>query len=370
MDTHSIWVFRVTSTFLINEYSAIPNEKEITMKPNRICIVVAAAFIFLTAGNTIADELWLKNGDHITGKVVRMENKTLIFETSYAGEVSVKWGEITNIRTDEPIQMVLSNEVSTHGIVTPAENGKVKVKIDKIEEPVTFELAQVETINPKPPGPAVKIKARANVGLTGDRGNTDTDSLYIDGEFVARTEKNRYTVGAEMKREESEGERTANSTLGYLKYDHFLSQKWYFYTNALFEMDEFQDLNLRSTVGAGAGHQFFETPLTNLSLELGLSYVDENYDEADDDNYSAGRWALKYDRFFFDKFLQFFHFQEGYVSLEDTSDILFRSRTGFRIPVYKSFNVTAQYNFDWNSDPAPDREEVDTRYIFSLGYQY
>ena len=115
---------------------------------------------------------------------------------------------------------------------------------------------------------------------------------------------------------------------------------------------------------------FFETPLTNLSLELGLSYVDEDYDEADDDNYSAGRWALKYDRFFFDKFLQFFHFQEGYVSLEDISDLLFRSRSGFRIPVYKSFNVTAQYNFVWNSEPAPGREEVDTRYIFSLGYQY
>jgi putative salt-induced outer membrane protein YdiY len=355
---------------VISKYTANLNKKESIMKPNRICIGIAAAFMLLTAGTTMADELWLKNGDHITGKVVRMENKTLIFKTSYAGEVSIKWGEIANIRTDEPIQMVLSNEVSTQGIATPAENGKVKVKVDQIEEPVTFELAQVEIINPKPPEPALKISARANVGLTGDRGNTETDNLYLDGEFVARTEKNRFSVGAEMKREEANGERTANSALGYLKYDHFLSKKWYFYANALFETDEFQDLNLRSTVGAGAGHQFFETPLTNLSLELGLSYVDEDYDEADDDNYSAGRWALKYDRFFFDKFLQFFHFQEGYVSLEDTSDILFRSRTGFRIPVYKSFNVTAQYNFDWNSDPAPDREEVDTRYIFSLGYQY
>ena len=340
------------------------------MKRNRIFIVVAVALMLLTTGNAMADELWLKNGDHITGKVIRMENKVLVFKTSYAGEVSIKWGEIANIRTDEPIQMVLSNEVSTHGIATPAENGKVKVKVDKIEEPITFDLAQVEIINPKPPGPSVKISARANVGLTGDRGNTETDNFYLDGEFVARTKKNRYTVGAEVSQETSEGERTANSALGYLKYDHFLNEKWYFYTNALFEMDEFQDLNLRSTVGAGVGHQFFETPLTNLSLEAGLSYVNEDYDEADDDNYSAGRWSLNYDRFLFDKFLQFFHFHEGYVSLEDTSNILIRSRTGLRIPVYKSLSVTAQYNFDWDSEPAPGREKVDTRYIFTLGYQY
>jgi putative salt-induced outer membrane protein YdiY len=266
--------------------------------------------------------------------------------------------------------MVLSNEVSTRGIATPAEDGKVKMNVEELDEPVTFDLAQVEIINPKPPGPAVKIKARANVGLSGERGNTDTDNLYLDGQFVARTEKNRYTVGAELKQEKSEGERTANSALAYLKYDHFLSEAWYFYTNGLFEKDEFQDLNLRATLGAGVGHQFFETELTNLSVEAGLAYVDEDYDEAEDDNYTAGRWSLNYDRFFFEKFLQFFHFQEGYVSLEDTGDILFRSRTGFRIPVYKRFNLTAQYNFDWNSDPAPGKEREDTGYILSFGYQY
>ena len=340
------------------------------MKPNRISIILAVFVLLSGAGNAMADELWLKNGDHITGKVVRMENKTLIFETSYAGAVSIKWEEIANIRTDEPVQMILSNEVSTRGMAAPAEDGKVKIKVKEIEEPVTFDLAQVETINPKPPGPAVEIKARANLGLSGERGNTDTDNLYVDGEFVARTEKNRYTVGAELKKETSEGERTSNSALGYLKYDHFLSEKWYLYTNALFVTDEFQDLNLRSTLGAGVGHQFFETPLTNLSLEIGLSYINEDYDESDDDNYSAGRWSLNYDRFFFEKSLQFFHFQEGYVSLEDTDEILFRSRTGFRIPVYKSFNVTAQYNFDWDSEPAPDKERTDTAYIFTIGYQY
>ncbi|MCG2778037.1 MAG: DUF481 domain-containing protein [Desulfobacterales bacterium] len=340
------------------------------MKRNRIFIFVAAALMVLAVGEAMADELWLKNGDHITGKVIRMENKILVFNTSYAGEVSIKWGEIVNIRTDEPIQMVLSNEVSTHGIATPAENGKVKVKVDKVEELITFDLAQVEIINPKPPEPALKIKARANVGLTGDRGNTETDNLYLDGEFIARTEKNRYTVGAELSQVKSEGERTANSALGYIKYDHFLSEKWYFYTNALFEMDEFKDLNLRSTVGVGVGHQFIETPLTNLSLEAGLSYINEDYDEAEDDNFSAGRWSLNYDRFLVDKFLQFFHFHEGYVSLEDTSNVLIRSRTGFRIPVYKSLNVTAQYNFDWDSQPAPGREREDTGYIFTVGYQH
>ena len=86
------------------------------MKRNRIFIFVAAALMLLAVGEAMADELWLKNGDHITGKVIRMENKILVFKTSYAGEVPIKWGEIANIRTDEPIQMVLATKFRPMGL--------------------------------------------------------------------------------------------------------------------------------------------------------------------------------------------------------------------------------------------------------------
>jgi putative salt-induced outer membrane protein YdiY len=338
---------------------------------NRVlAAVITVLSLLITAGNVMGDEIWLKNGDHISGNVFRMENKILIFKTPYAGEISVRWEEIANLRTDVPIAVVLSDETSGRGVVSAGEGGKVSVRVDNIEEPLTFDLAQVAVINPKPPKPALKLNARVNVGIAAQRGNTDTDNYHLDGEFVARTEKNRYTVGTELNREKTDGERTSNNTLGYIKYDHFLSQKWYFYSNALFEQDEFKDLDLRTTVGVGLGHQFFETPLTNLSIEAGLSYVNEDYDKADDNSYSAGRWALKYDRYLIEKVVQFFHYHEGYVSLEDTEKIVFRSRTGLRVPLYERFIATAQYNFDWDSDPAPGVERVDATYLLSLGYQY
>ena len=335
-----------------------------------LAAVITVLSLLITAGKVMGDEIWLKNGDHITGNVIRMENNILNFKTPYAGEISVRWEEIANLRTDEPIAVILSDKTSTRGIISAGKDGKVSVRVDNILEPLTFDLAQVDVINPKPPKPALKLNARVNVGIATQRGNTDTDNYHLDGEFVARTEKNRYTVGAELNREKTDGERTSNNALGYIKYDHFLSQKWYFYSNALFEQDEFKDLDLRTTVGVGLGYQFFETPLTNLSIEAGLSYVNEDYDQADDNSYSAGRWALKYDRYLIEKIVQFFHYHEGYVSLEDTEKIIFKSRTGLRVPLYERFIATAQYNFDWDSDPAPGAERVDATYLLSLGYQY
>ena len=154
------------------------------------------------------------------------------------------------------------------------------------------------------------------------------------------------------------------------QYDHFLTEKWFFYTNALFEKDEFKDIDLRSTIGAGAGYQFFETPLTNLSTETGLTYVNEDYEQGQDNSYPAGRWSVKFDQYLLDKKIQFFHFHEGFVSIEDTEDMFIRSRTGFHIPLYKNFKATVQYNYDWDKSPAPGREKADEAFLFTLGYAW
>ena len=78
-----------------------------------------------------------------------------------------------------------------------------------------------------------------------------------------------------------------------------MDKKWYLYADTLFEHDEFKDLDLRSTLGAGAGFQIFETPLLNLSILAGLAKVDENFDVAEDDDYTAVQWSVNYDQYFF-----------------------------------------------------------------------
>ena len=148
-------------------------------------------------------------------------------------------------------------------------------------------------------------------------------------------------------------------------------KKWYLYADTLFEHDEFKDLDLRSTLGTGGGYQIFEPPLLNLSLSAGLAKVDENFDVAEDDDYTAGQWSVNYDQYFFKKFVQLFHMSTGYVSFEDTNDWFYRTRTGLRFSVYKGFTATLQYNYDYDHQPSEDAEEKeDTKFIFLLGYEF
>jgi len=340
------------------------------MKKCLTLLLIIISVAFLVSRNSWADEVRLKNGDKLTGQVVRMQEDKLILKTSYAGEINIVWKDVASVKTDGAVKVVLKDETALEGTTEAVEDGKMKLDTGKLESPAIFSLTDVKAINPEP-AKSVKITARANVNITNERGNTVSDKYYFDGEFVARTEKNRYTIGGELSKEDSDGITTSKNWLGYGNYSHFLNGKWYLYTDTLFEHDEFKDLNLRSTLGAGAGYQLFETPLLNLSISAGLALVDENFDVAEDNDYSAGHWNVNYDQYFFDKFVQLFHVNTGYVSLENSSDWFIKTRTGLRFPLYKGLTATLQYNYDWDNQPSASADtEEDTKFIFLLGYEF
>jgi len=101
----------------------------------------------------------------------------------------------------------------------------------------------------------------------------------------------------------------------------------------------------------GAGYQFFDTEDRSLALEGGLTYVNEDYEEEEDDSFAAGRWAVRYTEMLFGGATQFFHDHEGIVSVEDPDDMIFRAQTGLRFPLVKNLSGTLQYNVDWQNTP-------------------
>ena len=69
--------------------------------------VLSALFLLLTAAllpaqQAYADELIMKDGSRLIGEVVKRENGTLEFKTSYAGVINISWDEVAELHADEP----------------------------------------------------------------------------------------------------------------------------------------------------------------------------------------------------------------------------------------------------------------------------
>ncbi len=323
-----------------------------------------------TAPCLSADAVHLQGGDRISGAIVSKIGDVLTLKTTYAGDVKIAWSQVESVETDTPARFILKDRTAMDAQATRAAGTAVVLKAGELITTAPVALADIEYINPPPEvsGEGVSVSGHANLGLTANRGNTDNDQLFYDVEAVIRSVKNRFTIGATGSNKQEDGRDTARGNRAHFKYDHFIDDKWYAYANTDVEQDDFKDLNLRTTLGTGAGYQFWETPERNLALEAGLTYVNEDYDIADDDDFMAGRWALRYTQLLFSGTTQFFHTHEGIVSVDDPDDTLIRMQTGLRFPLVENLNATIQYNIDWQNNPPPGFKRTDSGYIVSVGY--
>jgi putative salt-induced outer membrane protein YdiY len=299
-----------------------------------------------------------------------MEDGKLILETDFAGTLTIDWGQVEAIRMDHAVTVVLSDGSTRTAVIQPAEpSGQVMLSSDSAGEPEALPFSEITAINP-PQEAAFRLNGRINVGLNKASGNTDTETAHADAELIARAAKIRLTLGGAYNRASEDNQKTEDNLKGNLKHDYFLTEKLYWYLNGAIERDEFKDINRRTTIGPGIGYQVFEGERMNLSVEAGPSHVNTDYDNSEDEDSISGRWAVKFDRFFFEKLFQYYFANEGYVSASDTSDVFMFTKTGLRFPLHTGFFLSAGFEWDWDNTPADEADKSDYRYILSLGYGF
>src|SRR5271167_629864 len=66
-----------------------------------------------------AEQVTLKNGDHLTGSIVSMDGKKLVLKTTYAGEVPIDWAEVSQFSSDkQPLVVTKADKQLVSGTVT------------------------------------------------------------------------------------------------------------------------------------------------------------------------------------------------------------------------------------------------------------
>jgi putative salt-induced outer membrane protein YdiY len=307
------------------------------------------AVILAAARPALADELRLRNGDRYTGTVVSLDAGTLAFKTPN-GDLKVPWSEVTGLTVDAAIVVRTAD-----GQTTTSSGGPI--------DPVSV----TGLSRPQPP---IVWSGGANAGLLATGGNTDVNSLRLDGELVARTRADRVTVNALVNRAEDDGDLTARNWTVSSKYDRFLTRRVYLNGSGIFTSDDFRDLDLRAALGAALGYQLFDTPLLQLAFEGGLGWVDENFATADDDSYTAARESAKLDLFVVGERLVFFHRHDGYYGVTGDDNLFFKMQNGIRLGLVAGLVTTAQVDLDYDRSPSPGRKNTDRNFALTFGYRF
>ena len=341
----------------------------------RYRILIVLASLVLCAQICHGDEIHLKNGDRISGKIQHLVDGKLTIKADVAGTVTVALSDIQTLSSDEPIEVNLRDETGFKQKVSSAEAGKFAIEGSESTKAQEFAVADIVSINP-PIKPMPKWTGDIAVGVTSTHGNTKTEMISANANFTKRTEKDRTTISTDYAKGEQEDPDTGETVTiedwwrAKGKYDYFFSKKMYGYVDGRYEKDAVAELDRRTIIGVGAGYQWIESENMNFSSEFGLASLYEKYDNQTDSN-SEISLQLGYN---FDKKLRknikLVHDMTYYPAIDKFSDYYLTTTGGIRADFTEKFFATAKAILNYDATPAIGAHKTDVKYFFGLGYRF
>ena len=337
-------------------------------------LMLGTALALITPGIALADAVYLKNGDRISGTVEHLDDEVLEITLPYADDATIKIdiSEIVSIETDEEVDIMLEDGTLSKARLERAPEGGVILRRGAGVPQATIPLRQLAYIKPnaEESGVGVDWSGRVTLGVTDTSGNTETRDAYVEAGLKATAKDWRWTTNGRAKYTEDSGTQTAGNWLAATRFDWFFVERQYLYGRASIQRDTFSNIDLRWTAGAGYGYKVIESDRTNLELRAGLDHVSTQRVVPPDQDYLAFGWGIDFDHWFVQDRLQFFFGQEGFADPRGDEGMIIRSQTGLRAPIIDDLTANFQVNLDYNSDPGPGFKTTDRTYIVGLGYTF
>ncbi|HEY3974357.1 MAG TPA: DUF481 domain-containing protein [Candidatus Sulfotelmatobacter sp.] len=235
-----------------------------------------------------ADQVTLKNGDRLTGTVVKSDGKTLVLHTDAAGDVTLKFDTIQEIKTEQELHVSLKGGKTAVGPVTTTDgkieivtktSGTVEAAKDDVTE-IRNDAEQTAYDKSLHPGLMHGWQGGANVGFSVARGNSETENLAIGFNAVHPTLNDKITLYAnsiDTQNNLATPSTVANLVQGGLRYDHNVSDRLFVFGAGDFMSNALQYLDLRQVYTGGFGYHAIKSDATVLNILGGLNYTHETY---------------------------------------------------------------------------------------------
>ncbi len=214
---------------------------------------------------------------------------------------------------------------------------------------------------------------KATVSMSGTDGNSHEKGAYADLNMDKKFENgNNWHIGMFWHFRQSKAAGiTQRNTHAETKYDVAIDDKTYYYGLATIDSKLENDLDMRWSLGAGIGHTLVEKDDYKVSVEAGLSHVDESFkvNTADDDSYASGRlgYDMKWD---YSEKLSFANNASLLFSLDDSDDQNGRMVTNATYKMTATMLAQAGWIWDWDNTPVTGNGKNDNLYTLSLGWTF
>jgi hypothetical protein len=253
-----------------------------------ITLTACALVAYLSLSTAHADQIVMKDGDRITGEIVKKDGETVTFKSKNFGTIDVKWDDIATVTTEQPVNVVLRDDRTVKATIQ-TENDRIQVTAPGVQQTVPpsdivalrNEAEQQVYERFLNPGLLDLWTITGSLNLAGTIGNAETSTLTTPLNFerasnTSRTKAYFNSIAATATVDGVE-EQTARAIRGGWAYSRDVTKK--LFANAFndYEYDKFQSLDLRIVLGGGLGYHVWTREFSRFDLVGGAAWNRETF---------------------------------------------------------------------------------------------
>jgi len=339
--------------------------------------LLGALFVLASAS---ADQLTLKNGDRVTGAIVKKDDKSITIKSDAFGVITAPWDQVASITTDKPLTVVLKEGKTVAGTLSTTGG---KVEVATAETRIAVEPSEVQTLRNADeekayqrllhPGLGQLWVATGSLGFAGTAGNarTQTFSTGFNASRTTRHDKTTLTFSsiAATALLNGQSDETAQAIRGGIAYDHNVSPRLFVSGFNVYEYDKFQNLDLRFVIGGGFGVHAVKNDRSRLDVLGGGDYNHESFSNRLHRSSGEFFWGDDYS-YALSKTIALVQAFRMFNNLSRTGEYRVNFDLGLSAKLTKWLNWNASASDRLLSDPAPGRKRNDFLYTTGLGVTF
>ncbi|MBX3243266.1 MAG: DUF481 domain-containing protein [Acidobacteria bacterium] len=337
----------------------------------------------VTAANGI-DEIKMKNGDRLSGKIILKDEESVVIETLYAGAVKIDPKHIDSIASISKNSSVEDKAV---------ESTSLPEKKEEDVKPTTAANAKTEAPKPaaipeKPKAPpAATVKPRiwgqgpffglatgwegnANMGFSYTTGNSRTTTMTTGLRAVKNGGDDKLTVYARSlwynNRNLTNNTTTQNAVWGGARYDRNIREMTFMFGSYDFERDRPRNLYFRSVLGGGLGHRFLKTENTEIDILVGGGW-NRTWQAGDNTDTPEALFGNTLKHKLTER-LRFQHSMTFYQNITDRNEFRFIFDSSLTADITKRIGIHFTIGDRFNNDPVGTARRND--FLFTTGIRW
>jgi len=203
------------------------------------------------------------------------------------------------------------------------------------------------------------------LGYVQTNGNTDTKTFNLDSKIERTWGKHVGSATIDAQYAKSDDVTSKKKYDLESEYNYKINSKLSFTYLVGYKYDAFSGLDYQLYTGPGAKYNV----LSNLSVEAGILYSEDNYETADTEDYAAYRLKSDYNNKIAEN-LKFTQMLELKGSFDETDNYFVTSKSAFTSKISDKFSAGVSYKVDYVNTPVSGKENTDTTLSLNLIMDY